>query len=239
MYCLNLIQQLIIQLGLTNIMFWYLTLHEKNHFVPGSGGLFGSTFVLSNPPQYENNKTKFFGSNYDMQVTNSRYLNEEGNKCNESEELADFNLCYEKYVESNMNCSVTWRKQNGTLLPDCSTDSQKDFLANVTKDIETMGEKKIYQSSGCFPSCSRREFSVTKFMDSDESSSKNKSIAKVTFYYSSTKYKTKEQYLSFTLGDFIANVGGYLGLLLGYSVISLYDEAKQSWRKIQKSCIRM
>lgn len=102
---------------MTDIFFWFLTLHEKDHFVPGSGRLFGSTFVLSNPMLFGVWMPKIYTSHYDMQLTESHYLNEEGSRCIESEELADYNLCYEKYLEANMNCSLPWRQQNDTELP--------------------------------------------------------------------------------------------------------------------------
>ena len=219
-------------------MFWYVSLHEKNHFVPGSGGLFGSTFVLSNPILFDfEAPSKIFTSNYDIQLTDSNYLNEEGSRCSESKDLAisNYNICYEKYLEANINCSIPWRKQNDSTHSDCDTFAQKDFLSNITKQIEAMGELEVYKTTGCSPSCSRREFTVTKLMDTEQISPANRSVAKVVFYYSSTKYKTKEQYLLFTVSDFIANVGGYLGLLLGHSVISLYDGMKHFCAKITGS----
>ena len=66
-------------------------------------------------------------------------------RCTETEGLTDYNLCYEKYLEENMNCSLPWRKQHDATLPDCNTDAQKDFLSNVTKDIESMGEMDVYK----------------------------------------------------------------------------------------------
>ena len=228
----NFIEQLTIKLDLTNIMFWYVSLHEKNHFVPGSGGLFGSTFVLSNAIIFDfgNPDKKMITSNYDIQPSNATYLNEEGSRCSESTdfEISNYNLCYEKYIEAAMNCSLPWGKQNDSRHPDCHTFAQKEFLSNATYRIEAMGEREVYKATGCSPSCTRREFTTTKLMDTEQNITywSNRSIAKVVFYYSSSKYKTKEQYLVFTAGDFIANVGGYLGLLLGHSAISLYDGIK-------------
>ena len=91
------------------------------------------------------------------------------------------------------------------------------------------------KTTGCSPSCSRREFTVTKFLETEGPSPKNSSMAKVIFYYSTTKYKTKEQFLTFTVSDFIANVGGYLGLLLGHSIMSLYDGIIRLSSKIVRS----
>ena len=204
--------------------------------MPGTGRLFGSTFVVSNPVMYLlEGEARLFTSSYDIHLTKSHYLNEEGSRCSTKPDgLADYNLCYEKYLEAKMNCSIPWRKQKDTALPECNTFDQKNFVFNITSEIETMGEADVYKTTGCSPSCSRREFTVTKFIDTDQPSPQNRSVAQVIFYYSGTKYTTKWQYLSFTMSDFIANIGGNLGLTLGFSMVSLYDEAKRLYFKIMK-----
>ena len=37
-------------------------------------------------------------------------------------------------------------------------------------------------------------------------------------------YEEKEQYIIYDTGSFIADVGGYMGLLLGFSLLSIYQE---------------
>jgi hypothetical protein len=41
--------------------------------------------------------------------------------------------------------------------------------------------------------------------------------------YFGTDYVEKEEYLTYAFGDLVADFGGFLGLLLGYSLLSLYD----------------
>ena len=36
-------------------------------------------------------------------------------------------------------------------------------------------------------------------------------------------YEEKKQYLTYDINDFVADFGGYLGLLLGHSVLTFYD----------------
>ena len=43
---------------------------------------------------------------------------------------------------------------------------------------------------------------------------------------SSQRYTELVHYYTYEWSSFIADVGGFLGLLLGYSVLSIYDEAK-------------
>ena len=44
--------------------------------------------------------------------------------------------------------------------------------------------------------------------------------------FSSQRYTELVHYYTYEWSSFIADVGGFLGLLLGYSVLSIYDEAK-------------
>ena len=49
-----------------------------------------------------------------------------------------------------------------------------------------------------------------------------------TFWLSipSNTYYEKKQYIIYTRNNFIADFGGYLGLLLGSSLLALYDQGK-------------
>ena len=49
---------------------------------------------------------------------------------------------------------------------------------------------------------------------------------KLTFKILDRSYKEEEQYMIYDLGNFIADVGGYMGLLLGCSLMSLYSEVE-------------
>ena len=41
----------------------------------------------------------------------------------------------------------------------------------------------------------------------------------------------------FRFQDLFADVGGYLGLLLGYSLLSIYDNAKTAWTRKRPSLL--
>ena len=45
----------------------------------------------------------------------------------------------------------------------------------------------------------------------------------VTLEYASNRFLTRQQYYTYDYPDLIADFGGFLGLLLGHSILSLYD----------------
>ena len=44
-------------------------------------------------------------------------------------------------------------------------------------------------------------------------------------------YDEKKQYVVYDFNSFIADVGGFMGLLLGFSLLSLYDELTKILRR--------
>ena len=56
----------------------------------------------------------------------------------------------------------------------------------------------------------------------------------LTFYIQDSSYTEEEQYRIYDFNSFIADVGGYMGLLLGSSFLSLYDEVESSLRTLHR-----
>ena len=45
----------------------------------------------------------------------------------------------------------------------------------------------------------------------------------LSWHFDSSQYVEKREYLTYDNNDFLADVGGYLGLLLGHSVLTICD----------------
>ncbi len=48
------------------------------------------------------------------------------------------------------------------------------------------------------------------------------------YYYGSGRYAKRTYYYSYDWNSFLADVGGYRGLLLGHSMMSFYDAGKSA-----------
>ena len=72
------------------------------------------------------------------------------------------------------------------------------------------------------PGCSKSKIELvpeySNYMIDDD-----KKEARLSFVYPSGEYDFVEEYYIYNWGSFIADVGGYLGLLLGYSLLSMYQ----------------
>ena len=51
------------------------------------------------------------------------------------------------------------------------------------------------------------------------------------FIIRSGQYEVRDQYRIYDEGSFVADVGGYLGLLLGHSIFSMLGSIKEAARK--------
>jgi hypothetical protein len=55
---------------------------------------------------------------------------------------------------------------------------------------------------------------------------------RLQFFFASGKLILKEQYVIYNYNSMIADIGGYLGLLMGYSLLSVYEMAVDWFDKI-------
>ena len=75
------------------------------------------------------------------------------------------------------------------------------------------------------PSCHRNEYVLTgSEFKTIKFSLWGKPTLELAFKIGKTSYKEEEQYVIYDFNSFIGDVGGFLGLLLGYSALSIYDE---------------
>ena len=45
---------------------------------------------------------------------------------------------------------------------------------------------------------------------------------RLAFHFEDGSYSVREEYIVYDMSNFIADVGGYLGLLMGHSILSIY-----------------
>ena len=59
----------------------------------------------------------------------------------------------------------------------------------------------------------------------------------MTFSMVDKSIEDRHQYVIYDFNSFIADVGGLMGLLLGFSILSIYDEVEKMLRKIKYKSI--
>ena len=107
-------------------------------------------------------------------------------------------------------------------MPVCNPDLLKS--SEKTFKLAALSETNIFQSFGCMPSCSKNDISLTMVKEFDRTKDKDKSNTslRLRLYYMDGTFDVKEEYYIYDRDSFMADCGGYLGLLLGASLLSLY-----------------
>ena len=120
----------------------------------------------------------------------------------------------------------------------CNSTSEFNAWRNISIVLEQKESQSIYKLTGCLASCQRNEYTLsgTDFKTIPISRGiwgSRKPKLELAFRIGKTSYKEEEQYVIYDFNSFIGDVGGFLGLLLGYSALSIYDELNRLLRRFK------
>ena len=150
-------------------------------------------------------------------------LDQPARRCHDdSKDLPSVSQCIAEYIEGKFNCSLYILNSVGEK-PNCDEDiaSYKNENHELIKYWSLKTELEIYQMTGCMPSCKGKQIRLETEQETT-SDSTNPDI-RLLFQYRDGMYNLNQEYLVYDFNNFIADIGGYLGLLLGHSILSIYS----------------
>ena len=109
--------------------------------------------------------------------------------------------------------------------PICETDAEFEALYNLTTTLFNAGGTRGSRLTGCLPNCHQHHYTVKRVEMFDSVKPGNDDLAIVGWYFKTADLKVTEEVLRYSFGDIVADVGGDMGLLLGASILSVYDYA--------------
>ena len=147
-----------------------------------------------------------------------------------------------------MGCHSPWVNLDLKTSMDLCSDDKLPLYMDIMQKLQTMSEEKMNEETGCIPKCHRRKFSVSQKSEqvnyvipgrqvsfikhlTDSKIYPNKCICpQVWFwlYFPGGNYEVTNEYYTYDGNSFIADVGGYLGLCLGFSLLSFFDMGVES-----------
>ena len=155
------------------------------------------------------------------------YLNDTRTPCQSKTREENMNNCIQHYIENRMGCQLPWHVDK-TTLPKCIESGQYQSFLRSYDEIAGLSGYSISKKTGCLPSCKRNEFTVNV---------RNPIVIpnglrqySGYFYYPGGRYKQKVYHYTYDFTSYIADVGGLMGLFLGYSMLSFYDGLKNAWK---------
>ena len=170
---------------------------------------------------------------YEIMSEEVTYMTKENEHCRKYCESYDFDGCISNYMISKMNCTLPWVSENlANSLPPCMHPGEYDLYKILTRILQLTNEEMVFKYTGCMPCCSRNEIH-SKLVARDNNIEKSPFYSSLyhleqdyvimRFFYASNKITSKEEYYTYDTSNLIADFGGYLGLLLGYSILGFYD----------------
>ena len=158
---------------------------------------------------------------FDIKRSEIKSLDKPSQRCDDSKPEPSVSKCVGKFIEERLNKCTPRLLMSTESLESCSQkhlgpSQSKHF--DIISSIHTMDEREIFDLTGCMPGCSKSEFDLTTMM---EYPNEDKKLS-IYLSYSHGEYDLTEEYYIYDYVSFFADVGGYLGLLLGYSMWGMY-----------------
>ena len=159
---------------------------------------------------------------YNLKVSQHEYLNQEKSPCT-SKPLESFQECLERYFNQEMGCHLPWHKE-GSPLP-CANASDSQRYQNLTLRLKSMNKMDLTRELDCHMPCTLYEYEPVEFMEVEQPCNSEwcQYVPVLLVAVDDANLYLSREVVLYDENNFIADVGGYLGLLLGASVMTLYE----------------
>ena len=186
-------------------------LHEKGQFWPRSD----ITGVGQSDEIKLNKNVELEGS---YSVTKFEVLNLKDYPCNEDNNFS-LTKCLDDFVAKESGCSFNWFSNSSN----CFTPAKLKINYQKLIWIKQTPWQTVVSQSGCLPKCKYIKY---EFIPKKKTGVTWKKSWVSSFYLhpSSTQEKGSIQYLAYDEQNILGDVGGFLGLFLGWSTYSLLTE---------------
>ena len=183
-------------------------------------------------------KDSYFGLTFMKQI-DTLTMNKHSHSCNEDNQN-NFAHCVEDYYSKRLGCMLPWstkESQNYNTGNICKGKDKFMEFINISMNIWKPEETKGLVKEGCFiPNCHQRSWDMKK----DIYIKYKNPTAYYVDMHKNPKVLVRREVKLYTVINFFAEVGGYLGLLLGESLVS-YIIMISKWvhiigKKLKEKC---
>ena len=226
----TILPQLNIRLSTKNISDWIIFFHDPHHFTMSQLMLYGKEEI-----SVESRTVSGKWSSYKVEPIEFNYISQDHEPCISDEDSeTDLWECMTEHMYSKINCNLPWAlKKNDKDIHLCSSPKEYQSYSAITMGGLYHKSEYIEKVAKCTPRCKRMEYSAklaftSRLYGLDEWT--------LRIYFAKDKFPVKQQFYIYNTANLIADFGGYLGLLLGYSLLGFYDSLVDFFVFIFKKC---
>ena len=218
-------------------------------YVPNSVGLFGNAeLMLTTRGLARDSGAREWVAQYaylDIKKTKRKFINRPSLPCTDKSLNPNVTACIIEYIQAKIGCRANIQGIQTSNAPPCKTRQQFKEYATLSKELQYADDAKVFDITGCLSSCEKDKFEIalTDRHDVARKSNRYKEIYNVRvdphrglntldvfISIRESSYTEEEQYYIYDWNSFITDVGGYMGLVLGSSFLSLYDKMEHLLR---------
>lgn len=210
-------------------------------FVPNVRALYGNArevITLSGDCTYAGTYSACKYSNIVyVTETHIKALDQPTQRCNEDSSPSRINTsgCIAAFINREVGCNTNIIGTQYLKGLPCKTKSQLTALANISRVLEQADGNRVYDMTGCLSPCEKNKYQLSlgplKTEMANQWLNDIPDELHLQFVILDSSYGEEEQYIIYDVESFIADIGGYMGLLLGSSLFSLYIALEASMKR--------
>ena len=151
--------------------------------------------------------------------------------------------CINRYISNELRCSYPWSKKDSIAGYDnCFSKEHLSQFHQIANEI--LAGKRNYDLTryGCMlKNCDHFAWKsnlIYEFEDPEAMGINSNIQTLLQFTFMATEMEVTKEYYLYEMSNFIADVGGFLGLLLGASIASMIEILTEAIRKFSQVLIK-
>ena len=163
-----------------------------------------------------------------FKLVSIKEIKNKNNKCIEDENYS-LTKCLKDFVAKTVGCSLQWFQQDDH--PVCSEKEEMIKTQELYDLLQRAPLPDLSIKSGCLQKCTTINHDIS-ILSEENTVWEKKWMSEVFIKPNGAFEEENIEYLVYDVADMIGNLGGYLGLFLGWSLLSLSLYVPQVTRKI-------
>lgn len=206
----------------------FIKIHERQQLIPTFDLHQGSDLIIINAKELGATRNSSAFLLYELSRQKIMLKSTKEYQCMENNNQL-YKACIDQYIQSKMRCSLPWvmpSRRRTEQKPSCiSSEDAQHFMNVSTATLGGLSLRRIKAITGCINNCDYYEYSTKLRVKKRQITGSGRQMVFIAFSLTKQEFKVETEVYTYDGNSFIADVGGFLGLLLGMGILNIYDLA--------------